>query len=49
MDRDKMMQIVHDVFDARLPRLAPGDDESARRAPKIPYGIGLESVGEGSG
>ena len=46
MDHDKMMQIIHDVFDASMPRLAPGDDESTRRALKILYGVGLESVGE---
>ena len=32
MDHEKMMQIIHEVFDASLPRLAPGDDESTRRA-----------------
>jgi len=46
MDHDKMMQIMYDVFDASLPRLAPGDDESTRRALKILYRAGLESVGE---
>ncbi len=46
MDHDKMMQIIHDVFDASMPRLAPGDDESTLRALKMLYGDGLESVGE---
>lgn len=46
MDHDKMMQIIHDVFDPSLPRLAPGDDESTRRALEMLYGAGLESVGE---
>ncbi len=46
MDHDKMMKIIHDVFDASLPRLAPGDDESTRRALKMLYGVELESVGE---
>jgi ubiquinone/menaquinone biosynthesis C-methylase UbiE len=46
MDHDKMMQIIHDVFDPTLPRLAPGDDESTRRALEILYGVGLEGVGE---
>lgn len=47
MDHDKMMQIIHDVFDASLPRLAPGDDRSTRRALELLYGAGLEGVGEG--
>ena len=42
MDHDKMMQIIHDVFDASMPRLAPGDDESTRRALEMLYGAGLE-------
>ena len=32
MDHDKMMQTIHDIFDPSLPRLAPGDDQSTRRA-----------------
>ena len=46
MDHDKMMQIIHDVFDASMPRLAPGDDESTRRALEMLYGAGLEGAGE---
>lgn len=46
MDHDKMMQIIHDVFDPSMPRLAPGDDESTLRALKMLYGVGLESVGD---
>ena len=45
MDHDKMMQIIHDVFAASMPRLAPGDDESTRRALEMLYGVELESVG----
>jgi cyclopropane fatty-acyl-phospholipid synthase-like methyltransferase len=47
MNHDRMMQILHDVFDASMPRLAPGDDESTRRALEILYGPGLEGTGEG--
>jgi len=46
MGPDKMMQIMHDVFDASLSRLAPGDDQSTRRALEMLYGVGLEGVGE---
>lgn len=41
MNHDKMMQIIHDVFDPSLPRLAPGDDASTRRALEMLYGTGL--------
>ena len=44
MDHDKMMRILHDVFDASLPRLAPGDEESTRRGLEMLYGTGLEGV-----
>jgi hypothetical protein len=30
MNQEKMMQIIHDVFDASLPRLAPGDDDETQ-------------------
>lgn len=46
MDHDKMMRIIHDVFDPSLPRLAPGDPQSTRRALEMLYGEGFESVGE---
>jgi SAM-dependent methyltransferase len=46
MDHEKMMQIIHDVFDPSLPRLAPGDEQSTRRALELLYGTELESVGE---
>jgi cyclopropane fatty-acyl-phospholipid synthase-like methyltransferase len=46
MDHDKMMQIIHDVFDPSLPRLAPGDNESTRRALEMLYGAGLEGAHE---
>jgi ubiquinone/menaquinone biosynthesis C-methylase UbiE len=46
MDHDKMMQIIYNVFDASLPRLAPGDDVSTRTALEMLYGAELEGVGE---
>ena len=46
MDHDKMMQIIYDVFIPTLPRLAPGDDVSTRRALEMLYGAQLEGVGE---
>ena len=46
MDFDKMMRILHDVFDASLPRLAPGDAGSTRRALEMLYGPELEGAGE---
>jgi cyclopropane fatty-acyl-phospholipid synthase-like methyltransferase len=46
MDHDKMMQAIHHVFDATLPRLAPGDDRSTRRALEMLYGPGLADAGE---
>jgi SAM-dependent methyltransferase len=46
MNHDKMMRILHDVFDPSLPRLAPGDDLSTRRALEILYGPGLAGAGE---
>lgn len=46
MDHEKMMRVIHDVFDPSLPRLAPGDDASTRRALETLYGPGLESVGD---
>ncbi|MCP5117192.1 MAG: class I SAM-dependent methyltransferase, partial [bacterium] len=45
MDHDKMMQIIHDVFDPALPRLAPGDDQSTRRALEMLYGAELQNIG----
>jgi len=47
MNHDKMMRIIHDVFDPSLPRLAPGDDASTRRALEMLYGAGLEGAMEG--
>ena len=41
-----MMQIIHDVLDASLLRLAPGDDQSTRRALEMLYGAGLKGIGE---
>lgn len=46
MEHEKMMQIIHDVFIPSLPRLAPGDDASTRRALEMLFGTGLERVGE---
>lgn len=47
MDHDKMIQIIHDVFEASMPRLAPGDDGSTRRALEILLGPELGRVGGG--
>lgn len=47
MNHDKMMQIIHDVFHPSLPRLAPGDEHSTRRALEMLYGPDLGGVGEG--
>jgi len=46
MDHDKMMQVIHDVFDPSLPQLAPGDEKSTLRALQALYGADLGSVGE---
>jgi len=46
MEHDKMMRIIHDVFSPALPRLAPGDDASTRRALEMLYGPELAGVGE---
>ena len=46
MNHDKIMQTIHDVFDPSLPRLAPGDDRSTRRALQALLGTGLERVGD---
>jgi ubiquinone/menaquinone biosynthesis C-methylase UbiE len=46
MDHEKMMRIFYDVFSPSLPRLAPGDDASTRRALEMLYGAGLEDAGE---
>jgi SAM-dependent methyltransferase len=45
MDHDAMMRIIHDIFIPTLPRLAPGDDRSTRRALEMLYGADLEGVG----
>jgi ubiquinone/menaquinone biosynthesis C-methylase UbiE len=47
MNSDKILEIIHDVFDPSLPRLAPGDDQSTRRALETLYGPGLEGADEG--
>jgi len=47
MNHEKMMQVIHDVFHPSLPRLAPGDDASTRKALEILYGTDLTGVGEG--
>jgi ubiquinone/menaquinone biosynthesis C-methylase UbiE len=46
MDEDKMMQILHEVFDPSLPRLAPGDDTSTRHALEMLYGSRLEGASQ---
>ncbi|MCP4571704.1 MAG: methyltransferase domain-containing protein [bacterium] len=48
MDHEKMMQILHDVFDPSLPALAPGDSRSTRRALETLYGPELAGVDKGS-
>lgn len=47
MNDEKMMEIIHDVFDPSMPRLGPGDDESTRRALQMLYGVELAGVGQG--
>jgi cyclopropane fatty-acyl-phospholipid synthase-like methyltransferase len=41
MNHEKMMRIIHDVFHPTLPRLAPGDEASTRRALDALFGNGL--------
>ena len=47
MDHEKMMRIFYDIFNASLPRLAPGDDISTRRGLQMLYGAETGAVGEG--
>lgn len=44
---EKTMKVFYEVFDASLPRLAPGDDGSTRRALEALYGPELAGAGAG--
>jgi ubiquinone/menaquinone biosynthesis C-methylase UbiE len=46
MNHEKMMQIFYEIYGTPLPRLAPGDGESTRRALQMLYGADLRSLDE---
>lgn len=46
MNHEKMMQLIHDIFDPSLPRLGPGDDNSTRHALERLLGTELPGVGD---
>ncbi len=47
MNHEKIMRAIHDIFHPSLPRLAPGDDASTRRALEMLYGTGFDGVDKG--